>query len=139
MPEEVDDQLKLLFARLIAHFIHSIEINVSVSLEFRQHGVEMPSTLKFLPESLHFGMQVLEIFWMSAICHRLINLLPQLIPGQRLTHAGSRLTCAGSRLTCAGSQLIPEEVDDQLKRLFALFIAHFISLCKKIGSVILES
>ena len=117
---------------MIVHFIHFSGIKVSVELEFIQHGVELPSTLKVFPKNLHFGMQVFEIFWMSVVLHRRINHLPQLIPGQRLT-------CAGSRLTCVGFRLIPEEVDDQLKRLFALFIAHFISLCKKIGSVILES
>ena len=107
-------------------------------MEFRQHGVEMPSTLKFLPESLHFGMQVLEIFWMSAIYHRLINPFPQWIPVQRLTHAGSRLTCAGSQLTRVGSRLLPEEVDDQLKLLFAIW-TQFSSILEKVGSVILES
>ena len=78
LPEEGDDLLKLLFAHVIAHFIHFIGISVSVFLECSQHGVELPSTLKFLPESLHFGMQVLEFVWMSVILHRLTNHLPQI-------------------------------------------------------------
>ena len=112
--------MKPLLAHVIAHIIHFIGISVSVFLELSLHGVELPSTLKFLPESLHFGIQVLEFVWMSAIYHRLINHFPQLIPVQRLTHAGSRLTCAGSRLTRVGSRLLLEDVDDHLKRLFAL-------------------
>ena len=125
--EEGDDLLKLLFAHVIAHFIHFLGIKVSVSLEFSQHGVELPSTLKVLPENLHFGIQVLEFEWISVSLYRRINTLPQIIPGLRLTHAGSRLTHAGSRLTCTGSRLSRvgsrlrlEDVDDHLKRLFAL-------------------
>ena len=125
LPEEVDDLMKPLLAHVIARFVHFLGINVSVFLELSLIGVELPSTLKFLPESLHFGMQVLEIFWMSAIHHRLINHLPQLIPVQRLTLVGSHQAL--------------DEVDDQLKRLFALWIAQFISMLEKIGSVILES
>ena len=108
-------------------------------LESRQHGDKLPPlTLNFLPESLHFGIQVLENLWLFVIKHRLINHLLQFIPGQRLTHAGSRLTCAGSRLTRAGSRLVFESVVDHLKLNKARLIGQPISYSDKKGNVCIE-
>ena len=89
------------------------------------HGVELPITLKIIHVYAHIGKNGFINFWQLIFLYFLMNHWLQLRPALRLTRARSRL-------------LALEDVDNLLKRLFALRVAQDISSLEKYSSILLQ-